>query len=170
MCVFELAKVFTKRLATLPLKEGIVIIILKNGYFYLVKKIEHIGIAVKNLDSSINLFEKLLNTNCYKKEVVASEAVETAFFKTGENKIELVADQGSEGTINKFIEKRGEGIHHIAFDVADIEAEMKRLVGEGFVLLNEKPKDGADNKLVCFLHPKHTNGVLIELCQEKSPE
>ena len=102
--------------------------------------------------------------------MVVSEAVETAFFKTGENKIELVADHGENGVINKFIEKRGEGIHHIAFDVKDIEAEMKRLVSEGFVLLNEKPKNGADNKLVCFLHPKHTNGVLIELCQEKSPE
>ncbi len=131
------------------------------------KKIEHIGIAVKDLEISIPLFEKLLNTHCYKKEVVESEAVETAFFKTGENKIELVANQGENGVIDKFIEKRGEGIHHIAFDVEDIEAEMQRLIGEGFVVLNEKPKDGADNKLVCFLHPKHTNGVLIELCQEK---
>jgi methylmalonyl-CoA/ethylmalonyl-CoA epimerase len=132
-----------------------------------VKKIEHIGIAVKNLNTSISLFEKLLNTDCYKKETVESEAVETAFFKTGENKIELVADV-ADGVINKFIDKRGEGIHHIAFDVEDIEAEMKRLIDEGFVLLNEKPKNGADNKLVCFLHPKHTNGVLIELCQEKT--
>ena len=131
------------------------------------KKIEHIGIAVKNLNTSISLFEKLLNTDCYKKETVESEAVETAFFKTGENKIELVADV-VDGVINKFIDKRGEGIHHIAFDVEDIEAEMKRLLDEGFVLLNEKPKNGADNKLVCFLHPKHTNGVLIELCQEKT--
>lgn len=120
------------------------------------------------MEQSISLFEKLLNTACYKKETVESEAVETAFFKTGENKIELVADlSDKKNTINKFIEKRGAGIHHIAFDVEDIEAEMKRLEGEGFVLLNEKPKDGADNKLVCFLHPKHTNGVLIELCQEK---
>lgn len=136
------------------------------------KKIEHIGIAVKDLGQSISLFEKLLNTACYKKERVESEAVETAFFKTGENKIELVADfntQDADGVINKFIAKRGEGIHHIAFDVEDILAEMKRLEGEGFVLLNEQPKEGADNKLVCFLHPKHTNGVLIELCQEKSP-
>lgn len=133
------------------------------------KKIEHIGIAVKDLKTSIPLFEKLLNTLCYKKETVESEAVETAFFKTGENKIELVANQGDGGVIDKFIEKRGEGIHHIAFDVENIEVEMKRLVDEGFVLLNEKPKNGADNKLVCFLHPKHTNGVLIELCQEKSP-
>ena len=133
------------------------------------KKIEHIGIAVKDLGQSISLFEKLLNTDCYKKETVDSEAVETAFFRTGENKIELVADASDEkNTISKFIEKRGEGIHHIAFDVEDIKAEMKRLADEGFVLLNEEPKDGADNKLVCFLHPKHTNGVLIELCQEKN--
>ncbi len=132
-------------------------------------KIEHIGIAVKSLDISIPLFEKLLNTNCYKTESVESEQVNTAFFNTGDNKIELVADldnEASRGVINKFISKRGEGIHHIAFDVTDIEAEMKRLVAEGFVLLNEKPKKGADNKLVCFLHPKKTNGVLIELCQE----
>lgn len=128
-------------------------------------KIEHIGIAVKSLDISIPLFEKLLNTDCYKTETVESEQVNTAFFKTGDNKIELVADVDN-GVINKFIEKRGEGIHHIAFDVNDIEAEMKRLVSEGFVLLSEKPKRGADNKLVCFLHPKNTNGVLIELCME----
>ena len=130
-------------------------------------KIEHIGIAVKSLDISIPLFEKLLNTTCYKTEEVESERVKTAFFKTGESKIELVADV-EDGVITKFIEKRGEGIHHIAFDVTDIEAEMKRLVNEGFVLLNEKPKLGADNKLVCFLHPKNTNGVLIELCQERT--
>ena len=129
-------------------------------------KIEHIGIAVKSLDISIPLFEKLLNTNCYKTETVESEQVNTAFFKTGENKIELVADVEN-GVINKFIDKRGEGIHHIAFDVTNIETEMKRLVSEGFVLLNEKPKHGADNKLVCFLHPKKTNGVLIELCQDR---
>ncbi len=136
-------------------------------YFYMVKKIEHIGIAVKDLNISIPLFEKLLNTACYKKEVVESESVETAFFKTGPNKIELVANLDEGGVIDKFIEKRGEGIHHIAFDVADIRAEMKRLQDEGFVLLHDTPKDGADNKLVCFLHPKHSNGVLIELCQDK---
>lgn len=131
------------------------------------KKIEHIGIAVKDMEESISLFEKLLNTNCYKKEIVQSEQVETAFFKTGENKIELVADKNSnKQTISKFIEKRGEGIHHIAFDVEDIEAEMERLSAEGFVLLHDKPKHGADNKLICFLHPKHTQGVLIELCQD----
>ncbi|MDP3392213.1 methylmalonyl-CoA epimerase [Sediminibacterium sp.] len=129
-------------------------------------KIEHIGIAVKDLASSIPLFEKLLNSTCYKTEEVASEKVMTAFFKTGESKIELVASTDPEGVIAKYIDKKGEGMHHIAFDVTDIQAEMSRLVSEGFTLLNETPKKGADNKLVCFLHPKGTNGVLIELCQE----
>ena len=130
-------------------------------------KVEHIGIAVKDLSVSIPLFEKLLNTACYKTEMVESEQVNTAFFKQGEAKIELLESIDATGVIAKFIEKKGEGMHHIAFDVDDIEAEMKRLEAEGFVLLNEKPKQGADNKLVCFLHPKSTNGVLIELCQEK---
>ncbi|NML19437.1 methylmalonyl-CoA epimerase [Pseudoflavitalea sp. G-6-1-2] len=130
-------------------------------------KVEHIGIAVKDLQNSIPLFEKLLNTSCYKTEEVSSEKVNTAFFQKGETKIELLESTSPEGVIAKYVEKKGEGIHHIAFEVADIEAEMKRLVAEGFVLLNEKPKEGADNKLVCFLHPKHTNGVLIELCMEK---
>jgi methylmalonyl-CoA/ethylmalonyl-CoA epimerase len=130
-------------------------------------KVEHIGIAVKDFALSIPLFEKLLNTPCYKQEQVASENVNTAFFKTGETKIELLQSTEPDGVIAKFIDKKGEGIHHIAFDVEDIEAEMKRLQGEGFVLLNEQPKMGADNKLVCFLHPKGTNGVLVELCQEK---
>ena len=125
-------------------------------------KIEHIGIAVKDLATSIPLFEKLLNSACYKTEEVASEKVMTAFFKTGESKIELVASTDPEGVIAKYIDKKGEGMHHIAFDVTDIHAEMKRLVSEGFTLLNETPKKGADNKLVCFLHPKGTNGVLIE--------
>ena len=129
-------------------------------------KIEHIGIAVKNLEFSNRLFEKLLGTASYKEEEVASEGVKTSFFKTGTNKIELLEATNPESPIAKFIEKKGEGIHHIAFDVTDIEAEMKRLQLEGFVLLNEVPKKGADNKLVAFLHPKHTNGVLIELCQE----
>ncbi len=137
-------------------------------------KVEHIGIAVKDLQESIGLFEKLLNSPCYKTEEVESEKVSTAFFKKGETKIELVASQRSDqpagvassNVIDKFIEKKGEGLHHIAFDVTDIHAEMKRLVAEGFTLLNETPKKGADNKLVCFLHPKGTNGVLIELCQE----
>ena len=129
------------------------------------QQVEHIGIAVKNLDISIPLFEMLLNTNCYKTETVDSENVKTAFFQTGSTKIELLESSTIDGVISKFIEKKGEGIHHIAFEVADIEAEMKRLSNEGFRLLNEIPKKGADNKLVCFLHPKGTNGVLIELCQ-----
>ena len=131
------------------------------------KHVDHIGIAVKDLALSVPLFEKLLNISCYKTESVASEQVDTAFFKTGETKIELVQSITNEGVISKFIEKKGEGLHHIAFEVADIRSEMKRLKDEGFVLLNEEPKPGADNKLVCFLHPKNTNGVLIELCEEK---
>ena len=130
-------------------------------------KTEHIGIAVKDLSISIPLFEKLLNTKCYKTEMVSGENVNTAFFKAGETKIELLESTDPDGVIAKFIERKGEGLHHIAFEVADIKAEMNRLQGEGFVLLNEEPKAGADNKLVCFLHPKGTNGVLIELCQEQ---
>jgi methylmalonyl-CoA/ethylmalonyl-CoA epimerase len=130
-------------------------------------KVEHIGIAVKDLAQSMPLFEKLLNAPCYKTEVVASEQVTTAFFRQGDNKIELLESTDPNGVIARFIEKKGEGIHHIAFEVEDIEAEMKRLQAEGFTLLNETPKPGADNKLVCFLHPKGTNGVLIELCMEK---
>jgi len=133
------------------------------------QQIEHIGIAVKSLAQSIPLFEKLLNTSCYKTEVVENEKVNTAFFKTGDNKIELLESTEPGGVVARFIEKKGEGIHHIAFAVADIEKEMARLKEEGFVLLNDKPKPGADNKLVCFLHPKHTHGVLVELCQEKPP-
>lgn len=127
------------------------------------KKIEHIGIAVKELSVSIPLFEKLLNTSCYKTEGVESEQVNTAFFKTGESKIELVEALAPGSVISKFIEKKGEGLHHIAFEVDDIEEEIKRLKNEGFHFINEKPKEGADNKMVCFLHPKETNGVLIEL-------
>ena len=130
------------------------------------KHAEHIGIAVNDLNTSIPLFEKLLNTNCYKKEMVESENVMTAFFKTGETKIELLQSIEEDGVIAKFINKKGEGIHHIAFEVENIEAEMKRLAALGFEVLNETPKRGADNKLVCFLHPKTTNGVLVELCQE----
>ena len=130
-------------------------------------KIEHLGIAVKELTASIPLFEQLLNTPCYKTETVESEGVNTAFFMTGYAKIELLEATKPESPISKFIDKKGQGIHHIAFEVENIEAEMKRLSALGFELLNEKPKDGADNKLVCFLHPKTTNGVLIELCQEK---
>lgn len=131
------------------------------------EKVEHIGIAVKSLSVSVPLFEKLLNTPCYKTESVEAEQVNTAFFQTGESKIELLESMDEQGTIARFIAKKGEGIHHIAFAVTDIETEMKRLQKEGFVLLNESPKPGADNKLVCFLHPKQTNGVLIELCMEK---
>ncbi|MGK7391886.1 MAG: methylmalonyl-CoA epimerase [Candidatus Cyclobacteriaceae bacterium M2_1C_046] len=130
-------------------------------------KIEHIGIAVKNLKDSNKLFESLLNTPPYKEEAVESEGVTTSFFKVGESKIELLEATRADSPIAKYIDKKGEGIHHIAYEVADIEKEMKRLQEAGFQLLNEKPKNGADNKLVCFLHPKSTNGVLVELCQEK---
>ncbi len=130
------------------------------------KRIEHIGIAVKNFNTSVPLFEKILNTSCYKFEKVDSEMVNTAFFKVGESKIELLESMDENGVIAKFIEKRGEGLHHIAFEVEDIYAEMKRLLNEGFTLLNKEPKMGADNKLVFFMHPKETNGVLIELCEE----
>ncbi len=130
------------------------------------KKIEHIGIAVKSLSASIPLFEKLLNSECYKTEKVESEKVTTAFFRKGETKIELLESLEPGGIISKFIDKKGEGVHHIAFDVDDIQKEMERLKNEGFVLLNKEPQKGADNKLVCFLHPKSSNGVLIELCQE----
>lgn len=130
------------------------------------KKIEHIGIAVKDIESANAIYEKLFGAPPYKEEEVESEGVKTSFFMNGPNKIELLEATNSESPIAKFIEKKGEGIHHIAFDVEDIEAEMERLQKEGFIILNEKPKKGADNKLVCFLHPKSTNGVLIELCQE----
>lgn len=127
---------------------------------------EHVGIAVKNLDQAIDSYQKLLNADCYKTEQVESEYVKTAFFKLGGNKIELLEATSSDSAIAKFLEKKGEGIHHIAFEVDDILAEMERLHKEGFVLLNDSPKKGADNKMVCFVHPKNTNGVLIELCQE----
>jgi methylmalonyl-CoA/ethylmalonyl-CoA epimerase len=130
-------------------------------------KVEHIGIAVKDLTFSIPLFETLLQTSCYKTEEVAGEKVNTAFFRQGETKIELVQGLGPESVISRYIDKRGEGMHHIAFEVTDIRAEMQRLAAAGFTLLNAEPKEGADNKLVCFLHPKDTNGVLIELCMER---
>lgn len=130
-------------------------------------KIEHIGIAVKNLEESNTLFEKLFGKQPYKIEDVELERVKTSFFKIGENKIELLEALSSDSAIAKFIEKKGEGLHHIAFEVTDIFSEMKRLKQEGFVLLSDEPKPGADNKLVCFLHPKSTNHVLIELCQER---
>ena len=129
------------------------------------KKIEHIGIAVKSLEESNLVFKRLFGKAHYKTEELASEGVATSFFKVGPNKIELLEATKEDSPIAKFINKRGEGIHHIAFEVKDILAEMKRLEGEGFTLLNKKPKRGADNKLVCFIHPKTANGVLIELCQ-----
>jgi methylmalonyl-CoA/ethylmalonyl-CoA epimerase len=132
----------------------------------MVNKIEHIGIVVKNIQDANVLFEKLLGVTSYKSEEVVSEGVLTSFFQTGESKIELLMATNPESPIAKFLEKKGEGIHHIAFDVEDIYAEIERLKKEGFVLINEVPKKGADNKLVVFLHPKNTNGVLVELCQE----
>jgi len=131
----------------------------------MMNKIEHIGIAVSDMAAATDIYERLLNTKVYKTEAVATEGVNTAFLQTGPNKIELLEATSPDGPIAKFIEKRGEGIHHIAFDVTDIRAEMARLKAEGFTLLNEEPKRGADNKLVCFVHPKGTNGVLVELCQ-----
>lgn len=131
------------------------------------EKIEHIGIAVKSLENANDLFGKLFGEPHYKVEEVASEGVATSFFQVGPNKIELLEATNPDSPIAKFIEKKGEGIHHIAFAVDDIRAEMKRLEGEGFQLINKEPKEGADNKLVAFLHPKGTNGVLVELCQEK---
>ena len=132
----------------------------------MMNKIEHIGIAVKDIGVSNLLFEKLLGVPAYKSEAVESEGVITSFFQTGPNKIELLAATNPDSPIAKFLEKKGEGIHHIAFDVVDIVAEVERLKSEGFVVLNEIPKRGADNKLVVFVHPKSTNGVLVELCQE----
>ena len=130
------------------------------------KKVEHIGIAVKNLADSISLFTKILNTECYKTEIVESEKVKTAFFKNGETKVELLESLEPDGVIARFIERKGEGMHHIAFEVENIEEEIARLREEGLLFINETPKKGADNKLICFLHPKETNGVLIEICQE----
>lgn len=130
------------------------------------KKVEHIGIAVKEITNSENLFSKLLHIDAYKNEIVKSEGVSTTFFSIGGTKIELLEATDDDSPIAKFIAKRGEGIHHIAFEVENIESEMIRLRDEGFVLLNDSPKKGADNKLVCFIHPKSANGVLIELCQE----
>jgi len=133
-------------------------------------KIEHLGVAVKSLEASNLLFEKLLGTAHYKIEKVASEGVRTSFFKSGPNKIELLEATNEDSSIAKFIEKKGEGVHHVAFAVDDIKAEMERLKNEGFDLLNEVPKKGADNKLVAFVHPKSANGILIELCQEAPPQ
>lgn len=132
------------------------------------RKIEHLGIAVANLEESIQLYEQLLNISCYKIEEVGSEFVKTAFFKVGESKIELVAATDPQSPIAKYIEKRGQGIHHIAFDVEDIEVEIERLEEKGFQMIQRTPKNGADNKVIAFLHPKSTNGVLVELCQERN--
>jgi len=132
---------------------------------YSMQKVEHIGIAVRSLSASVPLFEKLLDSSCYKIEDVESEMVTTAFFQIGETKIELLESQEADGVISKFIDKKGEGIHHIAFEVKDIASEIARLKKEGFTILDETPKKGADNKLICFVHPKSSNGVLIELCQ-----
>jgi methylmalonyl-CoA/ethylmalonyl-CoA epimerase len=133
----------------------------------MIKKIEHIGIAVKNLNNSNELFKKLFGKEYYKVEAVASEGVSTSFFMLGETKIELLEATNETSAIAKFIEKKGEGIHHIAYEVDNLDEEMVRLKGEGFELINTSPKDGADNKRICFLHPKTTNGVLVELCEEK---
>jgi methylmalonyl-CoA/ethylmalonyl-CoA epimerase len=131
------------------------------------KRIEHLGIAVENLATSIPLFEALLNTPCYKQEGVASEGVMTAFFQVGPNKIELLEATNPDSAIAKFLSKNGPGFHHVAFEVEDIDAELARLKNAGFNLIHESPKDGADNKRIAFLHPKSTNGLLVELCQEK---
>ena len=130
-------------------------------------KIEHIGIAVKDIEEANKTYQAILGVASYKTEKVESEGVDTSFFKIGESKIELLAATNSESPIAKFLEKKGEGIHHIAFNVEDIQSEIDRLKGEGFILLNDFPKSGADNKLVAFMHPKSSNGVLVELCQEK---
>ncbi|MCC2590971.1 methylmalonyl-CoA epimerase [Chryseobacterium sp. MFBS3-17] len=131
-------------------------------------KIEHLGIAVRSLETSDNLFARLMGKASYKRESVEREGVTTSFYKAGESKIELLEASNAESPIAKFIEKKGEGIHHIAFGVVDIYAEIERLKGEGFMFISEEPREGADNKLVVFLHPKSTNGVLVELCMEKS--
>ena len=133
------------------------------------KNVEHIGIAVRELEAAEKLFSSLLNSQPYKRETVASEGVLTSFFQVNQTKIELLQSTDPEGVIARFIEKKGEGVHHVAFEVDDIILEMERLKKEGFALLSETPKPGADNKLVCFLHPKTTNGMLIELCQEIKP-
>jgi methylmalonyl-CoA/ethylmalonyl-CoA epimerase len=134
----------------------------------MLRKIEHLGIAVSSIDASIKSFEALLGTACYKIEEVASEGVKTAFLQIGESKIELLEATNEDSPIAKYLERRGQGIHHIAFDVENIDAEIERLISEGFQLIQSTPKNGADNKLIAFLHPKSTEGILVELCQEKS--
>jgi methylmalonyl-CoA/ethylmalonyl-CoA epimerase len=139
-------------------------------YLYPMRKVEHIGIAVRNLDASIPVYEKLLDSPCYKRERVEGERVDTAFFRQGETKIELLEGLDPDGVIASFIEKRGEGMHHVAFDTSDIRAEMRRLREAGFRLLSEEPRVGADGKWVCFIHPKDTAGVLVELCQDRGAQ
>ncbi len=134
----------------------------------MLRKIEHLGIAVANIEESLKMYETLLGTNCYKTESVESEGVKTAFLQVGESKIELLEASNPSSPIAKFLEKKGPGIHHIAFDVENIEAEIARLTAQGFELIHTSPKDGADNKLIAFLHPKSTGSILIELCQEKN--
>ena len=134
----------------------------------MIKKIEHLGIAVSNINESVRVFEALLGTNCYKIEEVESEGVKTAFLQVGESKIELLEATNPDSPIAKYLEKRGQGIHHIAFEVDNIQTEINRLINEGFVLIHQTPINGADNKLIAFLHPKSTESILIELCQEKS--
>jgi len=134
----------------------------------MIKKIEHLGIAVANIEESLKVFETLLGTKCYKIEEVDSEGVKTAFLQVGESKIELLEATNPYSPIAKYLEKQGQGIHHIAFEVDNIQTEIERLLNEGFVLIHESPKNGADNKLIAFLHPKSTEGILIELCQEKN--
>ena len=134
----------------------------------MIQKVEHIGIAVKNMEKARKTYEDLLDQEAYKVESVDSEAVDTVFFKTGESKIELLSATRDDSPIAKFIAKKGEGMHHIAFDVDDIDAEIQRLEGKGYQLLNKEPKEGADDKLIAFLHPKSSNGVLVELCQDKN--
>lgn len=133
----------------------------------MIKRIEHLGIAVKDLEASLKTFEVLLGANCYKQEIVESEGVRTAFLKVGESKLELLEATNEDSPIAKFLSKGKEGFHHVAFEVDDIDAEISRLKKEGFVLIHESPKSGADNKRIAFLHPKSTYGLLIELCQEK---
>ena len=138
-------------------------------FFFTMKKIEHIGIAVKDIQAASKLYEKLFKAGPFKEELVEGEGVRTLFFQMGESKIELLEATTPESPIARFIDKKGEGIHHIAFEVEDLLAEMKRLEEEGFTLLNKEPKRGADNKMICFLHPRDTHGVLIELCMEIKP-
>ena len=134
----------------------------------MIKKIEHLGIAVKDLNTSIQLYETLFQTECYKTEAVESEGVKTAFFQVGESKIELLEASNPESPIAKFLEKKGPGFHHVAFETSNIDTEIERLTNEGFELIHKTPKDGADNKRIAFLHPKAVDGLLLELCQEKS--